>query len=232
MSYDQFGRPVGPMTGQQHYPVPAPAYGYTAIPGAESPAEGAVTGGPSARTMMPTVGQMGGQGHVPWVRFPFFPTAPFYSTNPSIGHQIRFYSTGINGNQSDVTLGSETIRVIQFDIPCRVIAINGSCAPTTNAGIAGPFVQSMNPLDLFLFRMEYTNGDRLHISERLGSTVVGSSARPGELGGTGFTVDQGAGLIIGITPLNSLSAVTPNYRVDITLHCLEIRGSSNFVGGR
>ena len=107
MSMDQYGRPVQPVS---------PQYGYTAVTGPMSPADGAVVGGPSARTVMPTVGQMGGQGQVPWVRFPFFPTAPFYSTNPAVGHQIRYYSTGILGTQDDVTTGSETIRVIQFDI--------------------------------------------------------------------------------------------------------------------
>ena len=223
MSYDQYGRPL------QHT---SPQYGYTAATGPESPADGAQMGGPTARTVMPTVGQLGGQGQVPWVRFPFFPTSPFYSTNPNVGHQIRYYSTGITGTQTDVSLGSETIRVIQFDIPCRVVAINASAAPTSTAALAlAPWNLSLNPRDFFLFRMEYTTGDKLHITPRLASTVTGTGSRPSELGGTGYTVDQGAGLIIGITPLTSLG-LTTDWRIDITLHALEIRGSSNFVGGR
>jgi hypothetical protein len=218
MSHDQYGRP------QQQ------GYGYTSY---TSPADGATMSGPSVRAMMPTVGQMGGQGPVPWVRYPFFPTAPFYSTNPAVGHQIRYYSGGLLGTDQDVVLGSETIRVVQFDIPCRVVAINASCAPTTAAAAAAvPFTTNIDPRDMFLFRVEYTTGDKLHISARLGSTVTGTAQRPGELGGVGYTIDQGGGLILGITPSPMLSGLQGAYKIDITLHALEIRGSSNFVGGR
>jgi len=83
----------------------------------------------------------------------------------------------------------------------------------------------MNPLDSFLFRIEYTTGDRLMTGARMASTVVGSMENPGEIGGTGYTIDQGASLILGITPLMA------NLRIDITLICLEIRGSTNFSKG-
>jgi hypothetical protein len=186
--------------------------------------------------MMPTIGQMGGTspGQPAWVRIPFFPTSPFYSTNPNVGHQIRYYSAGLLGTDADVTPGSETIRTIAFDIPCRVVAINGSCTPTTPASAASvPFAgTSVDPRDLFLFRVEYTTGDRLHVASRLGSTVVGTAQRPGELGGVGYTIDQGGALILGITPMASLSALGGAYRIDITLHTFEVRGSANFVGGR
>jgi hypothetical protein len=184
---------------------------------------------PTAKIAMPTVGQMGGSGaggQPSWVRFPFFPTAPFYSTNPNVGYQTRFYSVGLLSTDTDVTVGAETIRTITFDIPCRIIAINGSCVNTAqNGGLP----VSTSPRDLFLFRIEYTTGDRLHVAARLGSTVVGTSDSPGEIGGVGYTVDQGGSLIIGITPINPIPA---NFRIDITLHALEMRGSANFVGGR
>jgi hypothetical protein len=79
--------------------------------------------------------------------------------------------------------------------------------------------------DTFLFRLEYTQGDKLHISQRLGSTVVGTAQRPGELGGVGYTINPGATVILGITPLLA------NLRIDITLVCLEMRGPSNYTGG-
>lgn len=181
---------------------------------------------PTAKIAMPTVGQMGGSGQQPWVRFPFFPTAPFYSTNPNVGYQTRFYSVGILSTDTDVTVGSETIRTITFDIPCRIIAFNGSCVNTAQNG-ALPI--GVNPRDCFLFRAEYTTGDRLHVAARLGSTVLGTSDSPGEIGGVGYTVDQGGSLIFGITPINPVPA---NFRIDITIHALEMRGSANFVGGR
>lgn len=222
MSHDQYGRPMH----QQ-------GYGYTSVTGPISPADGATLSGPSVRATMPTVGQMGGQGPAPWVRYPFFPTAPFYSTNPGVGHQIRYYSAGLLGTDQDVTPGSETIRVVQFDIPCRVVAINGSCTPTTAAAAgAVPFTSNIDPRDMFLFQVEYTTGDKLHVQPRLGSTVVGTAQRPGELGGVGYTVDQGGGLVLHITPSSMLSNLSGAYRIDITLHALEVRGSSNFVGGR
>ena len=209
MNYDNFGRPI---QTQQYGNVPQ-----------QAGAEGA---GPTARLAMPTIGQMGGPAQQPWVRFPFFPTAPFYSTNPAVGYQIRYYSTGLLSTDADVAVGTETIRTVQFDIPARIIAINASCV---NTAALGALPIGVDPRDCFLFRVEYTTGDRLHIAPRLGSTVTGTAGRPGELGGTGYTVDQGAALVVGITPINP---IPPNFRIDVTFHALELRGSSNFVGGR
>jgi hypothetical protein len=87
----------------------------------------------------------------------------------------------------------------------------------------------VNPRDCFLFRVEYTTGDRLHVNARLGSTVLGTADSPGEIGGVGYTVDQGGSLIFGITPINPIPAT---FRIDITLHALEMRGSAIFFGGR
>ena len=209
--YDQYGRPM-----------PGYGYGQPAVP--TMPGQGA----PTARMTMPTVGEMGGMNpsQPSWVRFPFFPTAPYYSTNPNVGYQIRSYSTGILSTDSDVSVGSETVRTVQFDIPARIIAINASCV---NTAVNGALPIGVNPRDCFLFRVEYTTGDRLHISARLGSTVTGTADNPGELGGTGYTVDQGASLLVGITPINPIPAT---FRIDITFHALELRGSANFVGGR
>ena len=209
--YDQYGRPM-----------PGYGYGQSSVP--TMPGQGA----PTARMTMPTVGEMGGMnpGQPSWVRFPFVPTAPYYSTNPNVGYQIRYYSTGILSTDSDVSVGSETVRTVQFDIPARIIAINASCV---NTAVNGALPIGVNPRDCFLFRVEYTTGDRLHISARLGSTVTGTADNPGELGGTGYTVDQGASLLVGITPINPIPST---FRIDITFHALELRGSANFVGGR
>jgi hypothetical protein len=144
----------------------------------------------------------------------FFPTSPFYSTNPNVGYQTRYYSNGILNQAAN----AEVVVNIQFDLPCRLIAINGSAMDITGAG----FPVGLDSHDTYLFRMEYTNGDRLHIAARLGSTVTGSAARPGEIGGAGFTVDQGATVQLGITPLRA------NLRIDITVVALEMRGSRNF----
>lgn len=173
---------------------------------------------PEAVIQMPSVGDLGGQqANVPaWYRQPFFPTSPFVSTNPRVGTQVRFYSAGT----LNAVANTEVIATIQFDIPCRLIAINGA-AFSTAAGNALPV--GVGPRDCFLFRLEYTQGDRLHVTQRIASTVVGSGERPGELGSVGWTFDQGATVVLGITPLIA------NLRIDLSLHCLELRGPSNFT---
>lgn len=177
-------------------------------------------GGPQreALTNMPTSAQLGGPQPLPFVRFPFYPTAPWYSTNPNVGYQVRFYSTGLSIADSDYTVNSESSRIVQFDIPCRLIAINGAAMDTT--GVVSYTEQTMNLQ--YLFRSEYTTGDKLHTEARLASTVVGTGAEPGEIGGHGYNIDQGASLLCGITPL------VGDLRIDITFVCLEMRGPRNF----
>lgn len=184
-------------------------YGATTPGGA--PDEGAML-------QMPNVYELGGRdpNKPAWYRQAYYPTAPFYSSREDVGYQTRYYSGGI----VNATANSETIVVVQFDLPCRLIAINGA-AFSTAAGNALPV--GVGPRDCFLFRLEYTTGDRLMITQRLASTVCGTGELPGELGGTGYTIDQGASVTLGITPLLS------NLRVDVTLVCLEMRGARNFI---
>lgn len=150
-----------------------------------------------------------------WYRTPFYPTAPFVPFNPNVGTIVRHYSGGIV-NQ---TAGTEVVVNVLFDIPCRLIAINGGAFTTDNSALP----VGRNSLDTFLFRLAYTTGERLDISERLGSTVVGTAQRPGELGHAGWSMNAGSSVQLGITPLIA------NLRVDIVLVCLEMRGASNFA---
>jgi hypothetical protein len=169
------------------------------------------------------MGQLGGDTSTPWIRFPFYPTAPFTSTSPYVGSQTRFYGATVLSTDGDYGANVELIRTVQFDIPCRLIAIN-ACAtdPTTVSTAAAP---ALNMENSWLFRAEYTTGDKLNTAARLASTCVGTMENPGELGGTGYTLDQGATLVLGITVLTNAPA---NFRIDITLVCLEIRGNRNF----
>lgn len=179
-----------------------------------------------ALVAMPTAAQLGGGGVQPFTRFPFYPTAPWYSTDVNVGYQVRMYSTGLTSADADFLLGSEAIRTVQFDLPCRLIAINGAASNNTAAGVLGAVTeQNMNLI--YLFRSEYTTGDRLQVSARLASTVVGTAQNPGEIGGHGYNIDQGATLTIGLTPLIA-SAAGSIVRIDITLVCLEMRGPRNF----
>lgn len=177
----------------------------------------------SAVVSMPSSAQLGGEQPAPFVRFPFYPTAPWYSTNPNVGYQVRFYSTGILSSDADYVVGSEVVRPVQFDRPCRVIAINGACIDTGN--LSRFTEQNMNLA--YLFRCEYTTGDKLHVFPRLASTVLGTSRNPGELGGHGYNIDQGATLQVGFTPLCAASD-TGAIRIDATFVCLEMLAPSNF----
>lgn len=172
---------------------------------------------------MPQVQDLGGRqsGTPAWVRHPFFPTAPFYSTRADIGYTTRYYTAILLPTDADFVVGTEAIRRVQFDIPCRLIAINAGTRLTNGAA----FPVGWHRLDTFLFRLEHTQGDRLHINAVLGSAVCGSAERPGEVGGVGWTVNTGATLIVGITPLLA------NLQVTVALQCLEMRGPSNYVRG-
>lgn len=178
-----------------------------------------------ALVSMPTSAQLGGDKIQPFVRFPFYPTSPWYSTDVNVGYQVRMYSTGLTSNDADFLLGSESIRTVQFDLPCRLIAINGAMSNPTAAGAIGTLTEQNMNLH-YLFRSEYTTGDRLQVSARLASTVVGTAQNPGEIGGHGYNIDQGATLTIGLTPLLAPGAAV--IRIDITLVCLEMRGPRNF----
>jgi len=179
----------------------------------------------SAVISMPNAAQLGGEQPLPFVRFPFYPTSPWYSTNPNVGYQVRFYGATLLSTDLDFAVNTESIRTVQFDIPCRLIAFNGAVVDT--GGIAAINETNMNLT--YLFRAEYTSGDRLHTQARLASTVVGTDRNPGEIGGHGYNIDQGASLQLGITPLFGPGAgLTGPVRWDITLVCLEMRAPRNY----
>lgn len=177
------------------------------------------TGGPNSGAVprQPGLADMGGRpgtGVPPFYRAPFYPTAPFYSTNPDVGYQTRFYSGGILNGAAN----TQQQVAIQFDLPVRLVAINGKAFTTNATAITVGYA----PNDQWLFQLQYSNGDLLHTAPRIASTVVGSAERPGEIGGAGWSIDQGASVVLNITPLIA------NLRIDVTLVCLEMRGRSNY----
>lgn len=227
MKYDQYGRPIPPQ--HQGYGAHGPAG-----PHQYSPQNAYVTpDNIQARVSMPSLADLGGQGAVPWVRFPFFPTAPFYSTDPRVGTQVRFYGATVLYTDADYVANQEAIRIVQFDIPCRLVAINAAAMVyDTVTNVVDTTLDTKEMLDLFLFRSEYTTGDKLQTAARMASTVCGTMQNPGELGGVGYTIDQGASFVLGMTPLalgNNVGGNALGLRIDITLHCLEVRGPSNFT---
>lgn len=158
----------------------------------------------------------------PFVRVPFFPTAPWYSTNPNIGYQTRLYGLSVSSSESDYVVGSEMTRSMQFDLPCRIVAIQGAAASEADDPIAsGVTEQNMN----LLWKISIISniGDKYVTLPRIAAQVVGTARNPGEIGGHGHNVDQGSTLQIGITPLADELAI------DVTFVCLEMRAPTNFV---
>lgn len=210
------------------YPPPPPGWQYVTdqqISYMQGQQRGGSSGYPppsaSALIQPPTASQLGGEQPLPFVRYPFYPTSPYYSTNPNVGYQVRFYSGGILSTDADYAVNTEALRNIQFDIPCRLIAFNGAAIDTTGVVV----YDETNMNNQYLFRMEYTTGDRLQTTARLASTVVGTMKNPGEIGSHGYNIDQGASVTLGITPL------VANLRIDVTLVCLEMRPPRNFSIG-
>ena len=158
---------------------------------------------------------------------PFFPTAPYYSTRDNVGYQTRFYGATLTGSDADYTVNSESIRLVQFDMPCVLVAINGAAFNTSaDGGAAGNVLPAgVLPNDAYLFRLEYSTGDKLMTAARIASTCIGTQENPGEIGGYGYTINPGASVVLGITPLLA------DQRIDITLVCLEARGPSNYTLG-
>lgn len=184
----------------------------------------------SAVVQMPTMGQLGKATSPPLpgrVRVPYFPTAPYIPTNPYVGIQSRIYGATLVPADIDYTVNSEAIRIVQFDIPCVLIARNGGAFNTATAGgTAGNVLPlGVRPLDTFLFRMEYSTGDKFDTGPRIASTCLGEMQNPGELGGVGYVIQPGASVVLGITPLLA------GLRIDIGLVCQEIRGPSNYTIG-
>jgi len=173
---------------------------------------------------MPNMAELGGAPtpqRPSFVRMPFFPTAPYYSTRDNVGYQTRFYGATLVPGDADYNANSESIRLVQFDMPCVLVAINGGCFRTNGAAFNAGYA----PNDTYLFRLEYSTGDKLMTAARLASTVLGTQENPGEIGGYGYTINPGATIVLGITPLLA------DQRIDITLVCLEARGPSNYTLG-
>lgn len=236
--FDAYGRPLPPPPAGYGYaqlpsgqmtlaPLPqgygglstqgATLPGYYASPPGEPPPPGP---GASAVIHQPNLSELGGKeaGKPRWFRMAYFPTAPLYSTDPEVGYMPRYYSAELLNGQINAEVGVQ----VQVDQPVRVIAINGTAIDTTPAALPA----GLSSLDTFLFRLEAGNGDKLHTTARLGSNIVGTASQPGEIGGSGYSIDGGASVFLFITPLRA------NLRIDITLVCMEIRGPRNFVGGR
>ncbi len=148
---------------------------------------------------------------------PFYPTAPRQYLGS--GKMVRDYSTGLLSTDADYVVGTEAIRNVLFSNGATIIAITGG-AFSSAAGNAFPI--GLGPLDVWLFRMQYSNGELLAVNARIASNVVGDAKRPGQVGFHGWTIQPGQAITIGITPLLA------SLRIDVTLVVLEQMGASSY----
>ncbi len=177
----------------------------------------------TANIAQPSASQLGGAQPLPWIRFPFFPTAPWLSTNPNVSYPLRYFAAKFSSTDSDYSVGSEINRPIQFDIPARVVAINGSAFLTATP--SSGTVTELNMNLLYRFRIENSAGDKLHTTSMLAANVLGTAKQPGELGAHGYNVAQGSSLQVYVTPL--VAGLT----IDITFHCMQMLAPTNVSMG-
>lgn len=172
---------------------------------------------------LPSMGNLAGNQPPipPFVRMPFYPTAPRYSTMPNVGFFVRVYSVTLLYTDSDYVVGSEARRPLTFDIPGTAVEFNGGSF--VQGGVTNAFPVGVGPLDCFLVQAELQTSEKVITSASLASAVLGTGQRPGELGNTGITVGPGSQIIFGITPLLA------NLRVTVTVKVLEARGPTNYT---
>ena len=169
-----------------------------------------------------TIQQLGGKGPIPFVRYPFFPTSPFQSTNPNVGHIARFYKAELLSTDTDYAVGTEVPRNVRFDIPCTIVAFNATAIKVD--GTALPV--GWDRRDTFSFYAQWGNGEKIHTATGLGSLYAGSSERPGEVGGAGWIAPPGSTLTLNITPRLA------GLRIEIAVHTFEYRGHASFTQSR
>ena len=190
--------------------------------GQPSQGQGGFNPARGALIQTPTISDMVDPNNPRWIARPVFPTAPLVPLNNNVGTQIRFYGASFSYQDSDYTVGSEMTRNVQFDIPCRVVAINGGGQYYDDSNNIQSLPTGYMFNDLYGIQILYVTGDKLHTGVRTASTTIGSGENPGEIGSTGVAVNSNSTISIIIIPKIA------NLKVDISFHCLEIRGRSNF----
>jgi hypothetical protein len=210
---DGYGRPWG--HPQYGHPAGAATYGMPGQTGIGITPGNPIQGG--AAINMPDRAQMGGHGGglPPWQRVPIYPPQILLSTNKYVGHETRYYGAGI----LNIAANTQTTATVQFDTPCIIFAMTGAAFDTQ----AGALPIGTAALDTFIIALEHSNGNRLTTTARLGSTILGTAAQPGLIGGNGWVFDRGSTMVMLITPLRA------NMRIDVNLLCVEERGPSNLT---
>jgi hypothetical protein len=212
--YDQYGRPMifngrriaYDQNGRAYY-VDQGAYGSPGMPGSDgasspgAPQPVAPQSPGGAILSIPTLSDMNAANpnKVKNVRAPFYPTAPYYSTDQNVGHRVRYYSKSLSPSDTGYAVNSSTPVKQAFDIPGYLVALNASAF---NEAAGNAFPVGVNPLDTFKINIEWSGSrQKLVTEDALGSTVFGRLGLVGELGGTGWAVDAGGTIVFNITPL-------------------------------
>ncbi|MDP2310921.1 MAG: hypothetical protein Q8P18_33185 [Pseudomonadota bacterium] len=156
-----------------------------------------------------------------------WPTVPMQSTDPSVASFVRYYSATLAFADTDNVVNTTATRIVRFDLPTIVCAVNATALISTGAG----WPIGVSPRDSFSLALATANGERITVESRLASTFVGTGEHPGFLAGGGWVFGAGSAATLLITPIMAgLGAA--NTRIDVVLMCLEFRTGSSYVGGR
>lgn len=123
---------------------------------------------------------------------------------------------------TNATANTQTSQVISFDLPCAVFQLNAAVR-STNANLPATVD---DPLDLIRVQFKTTGGYQFQTSDVLGSTILGSAKRPGNLGRSGWRFEPGASLTVFFTPL------VADLQVDIVIRTIVSPGPGNIAAPR
>ncbi len=156
----------------------------------------------------------------------YWPTLPKQYGVPGVVSIVRYYSCGVAPADADNVLNAAIPRIVHFNLPCVACHVTGTCITSDGSGLP----VGWNPNDCYEVLLEAGSGaEKITISSRLASTVVGTAERPGFLGGGGWIFPAGSDLNVTITPRLPGLPAGVNTRIDIVFGCLEFRYGSSYI---
>ncbi len=121
---------------------------------------------------------------------------------------------------TDSNINVEAITNLGFDIPSVVYALTASVRSTNGTPLPGTLG---NVRDAFRIQFELSQGRKWQTSNAMGSAILGSAERPRMLGRPGWRFNNGATMLVKVTPLIG------NLQIDIVLWTLEMTGPGNIA---
>lgn len=159
------------------------------------------------------------------IRGQYWPTVPLQYGSKDVLTLIRFYSCGLSITDARNVFNADVTLPVKFSLPCIVAAVTGTCVTSDGSGIP----QGWKPNDCYKIMLEAGSGaERITVTKRRASLVVGTAERPGFLGGGGWIFPAGSSLEVTLTPSLPGLAAGVNTEIELAFHCLEFRSGQSY----